>query len=75
MCTVETSSRPKRNVSYDNDNDTEIFSSTVCLYFPSYFSNYAVLVLIATSLIVQLSHICKICLMTAIAGMFITFCI
>lgn len=77
MCSSsETSFRSKRNNSFDynnnnnNNNRSDIFSSTICLYFPSYFSNYAVLVLIATSMIVQLSHICKICLMITFAGMY-----
>lgn len=38
-----------------------------CL-FPSYFSNYAVLILIAASIVSQLSHISKIILMTLITG-------
>lgn len=46
----------------------DIFESTVCLLFPSYFSNFTVLILIATSLIAQLSHICKIFLMCLISG-------
>ncbi|KAG4080688.1 hypothetical protein HA402_013218 [Bradysia odoriphaga] len=46
--------------------ETETFPATVCLVFPSYFSNYAVLILIATSLVAQLSHICKICIMIII---------
>lgn len=45
-----------------------IFDSSVCLLFPSYFSNFAVLLLVATSLIAQLSHICKIILMCLISG-------
>lgn len=77
MCSSETSFKSKHNTSFDyennNNNRTEIFSSTICLYFPSYFSNYAVLVLIATSLIVQLSHICKIILMITIAGMYFIY--
>uniref|UniRef100_A0A182S8J0 Uncharacterized protein n=1 Tax=Anopheles maculatus TaxID=74869 RepID=A0A182S8J0_9DIPT len=39
--------------------------SSVCL-FPSYFSNYTVLILIATSIITQLSHLSKILLMIII---------
>lgn len=46
----------------------QLYSSTVCTYFPSYFSNYAILILIATSLVAQLSHLCKFCLMLVIAG-------
>lgn len=46
-----------------------LFASTVCVAFPSYFSNYSVLILIATAVITQLSHVCKICLMVIIAGM------
>ena len=59
--------------SHIQNNDTaaagdEIFASSVCLLFPSYFSNFAVLVLVATSLIAQLTHICKIILMCLISG-------
>lgn len=46
-----------------------LLASTLCTQFPSYFSNYSVLILIATTVITQLSHVCKICLMTIIAGM------
>lgn len=49
---------------------TEYFASTVCTAFPSYFSNYAMLILIATSVVVQLTHICKFILMLFIAGKF-----
>lgn len=46
----------------------QLYSSTVCTHFPSYFSNYAILILIATSLVAQLSHLCKFCLMLVITG-------
>lgn len=46
------------------------FASTVCTMFPSYFSNYAILILIATSVVVQLTHVCKFILMLIIAGNF-----
>lgn len=45
------------------------YTSTICMAFPSYFSNYSVLLLISTAVITQLSHVCKICLMVFIAGM------
>lgn len=44
------------------------FASTICKQFPSYFSNYAILILIATSIVVQLTHVCKFILMLIIAG-------
>lgn len=44
------------------------FASTVCIEYPSYFSNYAILILIATSIVVQLTHVCKFILMLIIAG-------
>lgn len=47
---------------------SEYFASTVCTQFPSYFSNYAVLILVATSVVVQLTHVCKFILMLIIAG-------
>ncbi|XP_050076662.1 adenylate cyclase type 3 [Anopheles maculipalpis] len=50
------------NVSFAS---TEMEPSSVCL-FPSYFSNYTVLILIATSIITQLSHLSKILLMIII---------
>lgn len=52
-------------------NDAELtmpFASTVCVYFPSYYSNYAILILVATSVVVQLTHVCKFILMLIIAG-------
>lgn len=45
------------------------FASVVCTLFPSYYSNYAILILIATSMVSQLTHICKFCLMVVLAGM------
>lgn len=48
---------------------TSLLASTLCSQFPSYYSNYSVLILIATAVITQLSHVCKICLMAIIAGM------
>lgn len=45
----------------------EMHPSTGCL-FPSYFSNFAVLILVAVSIITQLSHLSKIALMVAITG-------
>lgn len=47
---------------------TPHLASTICTQFPSYFSNYAVLILIATSIVVQLTHVCKFVLMFIIAG-------
>lgn len=44
------------------------FASAVCTLFPSYYSNYAILILIATSMVSQLTHICKFCLMLVLAG-------
>lgn len=44
------------------------FASTVCINYPSYFSNYAILILIATSAVVQLTHVVKFILMLIIAG-------
>ncbi|XP_058057684.1 adenylate cyclase type 3 [Anopheles bellator] len=46
---------------------SEMEPSGVCL-FPSYFSNYTVLILIATSIITQLSHLSKILLMIIITA-------
>ncbi|XP_062548182.1 adenylate cyclase type 3 [Armigeres subalbatus] len=46
---------------------SEMHPSTICL-FPSYFSNFAVLILVAVSIITQLSHLSKIALMVAIAA-------
>lgn len=46
----------------------EHFTSVVCSLFPSYYSNYAILILIATSMVSQLTHICKFCLMLVLAG-------
>nr|XP_029727324.1 adenylate cyclase type 3-like [Aedes albopictus]XP_029727325.1 adenylate cyclase type 3-like [Aedes albopictus]XP_029727326.1 adenylate cyclase type 3-like [Aedes albopictus]XP_029727327.1 adenylate cyclase type 3-like [Aedes albopictus] len=45
----------------------EMHPSTGCL-FPSYFSNFAVLILVAVSIITQLSHLSKIALMVAITA-------
>lgn len=50
---------------------SEITYPTRTCIFPSYFSNYAVLILIAASIVSQLSHISKIVLMTLITGKFI----
>uniref|UniRef100_A0AAG5CW34 adenylate cyclase n=1 Tax=Anopheles atroparvus TaxID=41427 RepID=A0AAG5CW34_ANOAO len=52
------------NVSFAS---TDMEPSSVCL-FPSYFSNYTVLILIATSIITQLSHLSKILLMIIITA-------
>ncbi|XP_041775582.1 adenylate cyclase type 3 [Anopheles merus] len=52
------------NVSFAS---TEMEPASVCL-FPSYFSNYTVLILIATSIITQLSHLSKILLMIIITA-------
>ncbi|XP_053673323.1 adenylate cyclase type 3 [Anopheles nili] len=52
------------NVSFAS---SEMEPSSVCL-FPSYFSNYTVLILIATSIITQLSHLSKILLMIIITA-------
>lgn len=41
--------------------------SVICI-FPSYFSHYAVLILIATTILTQLSHIYKVVLMIVITG-------
>ncbi|KAL9707790.1 hypothetical protein quinque_011308 [Culex quinquefasciatus] len=46
---------------------TEMHPATICL-FPSYFSNFAVLILIAVSIITQLSHLSKIALMVIITA-------
>ncbi|XP_065080499.1 adenylate cyclase type 3 isoform X2 [Ochlerotatus camptorhynchus] len=46
---------------------SEMHPSTICL-FPSYFSNFTVLILISVSIITQLSHLSKIALMVAIAA-------
>lgn len=47
---------------------TFAFESSVCTIYPSYFSNFAILILIATAVVVQLTHMCKFGLMLAIAG-------
>ncbi|XP_049536076.1 adenylate cyclase type 3 [Anopheles darlingi] len=52
------------NVSFAS---TDMEPASVCL-FPSYFSNYTVLILIATSIITQLSHLSKILLMIIITA-------
>lgn len=52
----------------DDFQSSTYFASTVCTQFPSYFSNYAVLILVATSMVVQLTHVCKFILMLIIAG-------
>lgn len=44
---------------------TEMQPSFICL-FPSYYSNFAVLILISTAIITQLSHVFKIGLMILI---------
>lgn len=46
----------------------EQFGSVVCLFYPSYYSSYAILILIAISMVSQLTHICKFCLMLVFAG-------
>lgn len=71
MCTLGVIPHAGGNYTFNITTEPEIFPSTVCLLFPSYFSNYAVLILIATSLVAQLSHICKICIMIIITGIFI----
>lgn len=60
LATVATFTSPSETSSY--------FASTICKEFPSYFSNYAILILIATSIVVQLTHVCKFILMLIIAG-------
>lgn len=55
-----------RNSSFVRDNRS---AADFCL-FPSYFSNYAVLILVAVAVVVQLSHLIKIGLMIFIAGKF-----
>lgn len=55
-------------VSVDKTRTNENFESAVCTMYPSYYSNYAILILIATSMVSQLTHICKFCLMLIIAG-------
>lgn len=60
-------------IPYDSTNvnrtlNGEHFASVVCTLFPSYYSNYAILILIATSMVAQLTHICKFCLMLVLAG-------
>lgn len=52
---------------------TFAFESTVCTSYPSYFSNFTILILIATSVVVQLTHMCKFGLMLAIAGTYFTY--
>lgn len=44
------------------------FQSTVCTLYPSYFSNFAILILIATAVVVQLTHMVKFGIMLTIAG-------
>ncbi|XP_058824460.1 adenylate cyclase type 3 [Topomyia yanbarensis] len=46
---------------------TEMHPSSICLY-PSYFSNFTVLILIAISIITQLSHLSKIALMVIVTA-------
>lgn len=54
-----------------NFDNSEIYVEkppTLCENFPSYFSIYAVLLLITTSVLMRYSHIKKMVLMTIIAG-------
>lgn len=53
---------------FDSSPDDKHFASTVCKRFPSYFSNFAILILIATALVSQLTHLCKFGLMLLVAG-------
>ncbi|XP_055634057.1 adenylate cyclase type 3 [Toxorhynchites rutilus septentrionalis] len=46
---------------------SEMHPSSICL-FPSYFSNFTVLILIVVSIVTQLSHLSKIALMIIIAA-------
>lgn len=67
---ISTTLSPNRIINgLQNDHEaTSYFASTVCTQFPSYFSNYAILILVATSAVVQLTHVCKFILMLIIAG-------
>lgn len=58
---------------FDRSLDDKYFASTVCKQFPSYFSNFSILILIATTLVSQLTHLCKFGLMLLVAGNFIQF--
>lgn len=70
MCASTTNQLQTNNNTSINLGQSSIsyFASTVCIQFPSYFSNYAILILIATSVVVQLTHMCKFILMFIIAG-------
>lgn len=70
MCASTINHSPTNNNTWINlgQYSTSDFASTVCIQFPSYFSNYAILILIATSVVVQLTHMCKFILMFIIAG-------
>lgn len=67
---VSTTLSPNQIISgLQNDHKSSAyFASTICTQFPSYFSNYAILILVATSVVVQLTHVCKFILMLIIAG-------
>lgn len=60
--------RPMDASAEDQMTNDDYFASAVCTMYPSYYSNYAILILIATSMVSQLTHICKFGLMLVLAG-------
>lgn len=67
ICSSSSAHRPELGTATAALNDTA-FQSTVCTLYPSYFSNFAILILIATSVVVQLTHMVKFAIMLTIAG-------
>lgn len=68
MCSFMTNHLSVNHDSSINITTFEHLESTICKLYPSYFSNFAILILIATSVVVQLTHMCKFGLMLMIAG-------
>lgn len=84
VCSLSTNHRPENYFSLEMANALQLngthaqqfdqslndkpFASEVCKQYPSYFSNFSILILIATTLVSQLTHLCKFGLMLLVAG-------
>lgn len=68
MCSFMTNHLSVNHAGPINITTFEHLESTICKLYPSYFSNFAILILVATSVVVQLTHMCKFGLMLTIAG-------
>lgn len=67
--TVSLPDYPRYNESNAESFDAPLILPTDTCLFPSYFSCFAVLILITTSVITQLSHVAKILVMSLVTAL------